>query len=1292
MSPGTSYTILDPGGDGNYPPYCSGTLTIQSPLGTPITVTGSHFTEYSYDILQLYDANSVGNNPIGSYSGIGNINVTAYSGYLTIYFYSDMLVSNSGFSLTVTACDTAPNQVFDIVVTDITESGASLSWSDNTESSIWTICYGTTPGNLNQQITTDTTATTLSALQSHTKYYFRIYNSHTTNWQSICSAKYYFFKTHCTENAGACIDYSNLSSCYVTATYGTFGNPYLNTGIVDMGSGSANSRHTVHSNANERDPRTNNQLRTVPLGYSSSVRLGNWNTGAQAESITYEYEVDTTVSDLLILKYAAVLQDPDHPSNRQPRFSFKIIDEQGFDINNTCYSANFIASGSLGWNTSGDSWSPNYVLWKDWTTVGIDLTPLHGQTIYIRLASYDCADQEHFGYAYFVFDCAHKTLMSTNCGSDVENTFTAPEGFSYRWYDAANPATTLSTSRSYHATIAGEYRCTLGFIGAPDNANCSFELKAIAGQRFPAARFTFDTIVSDSCDLMLQRHNNSVICSDSLLLTSTGMPCEAIQWLVDSNIVSTLPNPVIALSQGHHTLQLVAAIADGACSDTTTMEMEVVSPCQHSDTVVVTLCSGESYTLFDTTIYETGVYDRDNGYHHRTAIVNILPTYDTTISRQVVENSLPYTFAGMSFNDSVADTAIVLATSGRCDSVIHFSLHVWRNIITVVDSVTCRQSDTLYWNSIGFPVSSTDSAVFSAAGAHGEDSIVVMIVTILEHSTFTLRDTTIENNLPYHFGGATFHDSQADTTWTLTNTVGCDSTITFSLHVWHNVHDTIDSTVCQNNLPLQWNGADFASSGTQTVNLSAIGIHAIHGEDSIVTMNLNVILNKSLTFHDTVVENDMPRTWGGITFNNPVADTTWIVTSNDGCDSVINYTLHVWQNTETQFDTVVCRNMLPIEWHGHTFPYNEEFAGYPFMTIIHYVDSLHTIHNSDSVVTLAMMVYPVFNIFDTVAICRGDIGPYGYSEEGTYTVPFTTMNNCDSVIHLTLKVKEVYHETFYDTICSNGSVTFAGNTISAGGQHDTTYTTVGGCDSIQTLLLTVYNTSHSFESAKVCDGRPYTWIDGVTYTNSTTEPQIMLTDIHGCDSTVHLVLELDDQFQASMEITPGIVSMTDPTVRLRDKSRSARRIWYSGEADAMPGAASFSEIDTNRHTTFTYPVNSDSIRVLLVAFSYAGCIDSVWGTVYCDRTTLWPPNAFTPDESQNNRFFIPSNEIIEGKVWIYDRHGLLIATFDALGGWWDGTHNGKPCPQAAYTWIMQYRTVTKPHQTQEARGTVTLLR
>ena len=180
---------------------------------------------------------------------------------------------------------------------------------------------------------------------------------------------------------------------------------------------------------------------------------------------------------------------------------------------------------------------------------------------------------------------------------------------------------------------------------------------------------------------------------------------------------------------------------------------------------------------------------------------------------------------------------------------------------------------------------------------------------------------------------------------------------------------------------------------------------------------------------------------------------------------------------------------------------------------------------------------------------------------------------------------------------------------------------------------------------------------------------------------IRLILDLDSGFKAEMKITPGIASYEQPDIRLSDVSASSRRMWFFNETS-----------DSNRVVNYTYPLQQDSIPVLLVAYSPIGCIDSVWGVMRVDRAILWPPNVFTPDETNNNRFFIPSNELQSGEVWIYSRQGILITHFDAISGYWDGTYKGRPCPQDSYVWIMRYSTKTKPRNTLQAKGTVTLLR
>ena len=113
-----------------------------------------------------------------------------------------------------------------------------------------------------------------------------------------------------------CIDLTDLTAPYIHCTYGFFSNPYANDGI-------ASGRHTVITQQ-AIDSLTCSymcvlHLDKIPPNETYSVKLGNSDVGARAESIAVDITIDTNIFDLLVLKYAAVLQDPGHEPSGQPR-------------------------------------------------------------------------------------------------------------------------------------------------------------------------------------------------------------------------------------------------------------------------------------------------------------------------------------------------------------------------------------------------------------------------------------------------------------------------------------------------------------------------------------------------------------------------------------------------------------------------------------------------------------------------------------------------------------------------------------------------------------------------------------------------------------------------------------------------------------------------------------------------------------------------------------------------------------------------------------------------------------
>lgn len=268
---------------------------------------------------------------------------------------------------------------------------------------------------------------------------------------------------------------------------------------VDYGPESKDSRHTTHFDLDEIDPRTIYRkdkvtygLHTVPNGEYGSIRLGNWSTNSEYESMTFKYTVDSKANAVLIIHYAIVLENPDHPADEQPRFTLDVFDEAGEPIDTKCASVDFHSPTSSEWNMPEirELWHDvGSVKWQDWKTIGLSVEDYVGQTLTIKLTSYDCDQSGHFGYAYFMLNCSRSDVDGLPWGDNSETQmFTAPEGFNYEWYDRRDTEfkNVLSTERFFHVAEndTNTYVCHVTY---PSNPECGFWFDASAKPHHPKA-------------------------------------------------------------------------------------------------------------------------------------------------------------------------------------------------------------------------------------------------------------------------------------------------------------------------------------------------------------------------------------------------------------------------------------------------------------------------------------------------------------------------------------------------------------------------------------------------------------------------------------------------------------------------------------------------------------------------------------------------------------------------------------------------------------------------------------
>ena len=296
-------------------------------------------------------------------------------------------------------------------------------------------------------------------------------------------------------------------------------------------------------------------------------------------------------------------------------------------------------------------------------------------------------------------------------------------------------------------------------------------------------------------------------------------------------------------------------------------------------------------------------------------------------------------------------------------------------------------------------------------------------------------------------------------------------------------------------------------------------------------------------------------------------------------------------------------------------------------------------------------------------------------------------NGCMNFDSLLIVTYPNYH--FYDTagICQGESYTWNNMTFRTPVDTSKHFYSVTECDSTRHLHLVVSDLSYNTD--KVMDCKPYTWLNGKTYSQDNTDTResdtVHLKNEWGCDS----IVTLDFTFvpmKAIIGHSPEVATIDQLTIDLTDLSYGHdSRMWLFPDG----------RTSTQPQTSFIFPLSGvDSVDVRLAVHNDFGCDDTAKSVIPLHRISEFIPNVFTPGKEENNRFepFIRGN-VTEILVWIYNRRGEQVTFFECPGGYWDGTDmQGRPCAQGTYVYIIRYRNSLEPLMTQELKGTITLLR
>lgn len=379
---------------------------------------------------------------------------------------------------------------------------------------------------------------------------------------------------------------------------------------------------------------------------------------------------------------------------------------------------------------------------------------------------------------------------------------------------------------------------------------------------------------------------------------------------------------------------------------------------------------------------------------------------------------------------------------------------------------------------------------------------------------------------------------------------------------------TINKSICQGESFL-FNGLGRTATGTYLDTLINYT-----GCDSFLTLQLTVknvptySYNVSICQGESYMFNGSNRTATGV-----YKDT---LVSYNGCDSFMTLNLTVHNTSQTTVNKSFCQGQ------GYLFRGVWRTSSGTFL------DTLKNVDGCDSFVTLILNVNPLQGTINKT-ICQGQsyyFNGMNRITSGTYYDTLTNTQGCDSILTLYLTVSSPILTTLNQSICQGQTYLFNGMNQSTTGTYRDTFTSINGCDSIIVLYLKVISAPKPFilGNTVLCDSvlltiysnfKTYQWSNGKS-TKATTvftggKYFCTVSDTNGCFGKDSIVV-LDGRI------------MTNPTIS------SVKNVMCNNESISLNATTGF-----NNYKWSTGFNSSSNILTINTSGNYTVTVTNVYG-------------------------------------------------------------------------------------------------
>ena len=180
------------------------------------------------------------------------------------------------------------------------------------------------------------------------------------------------------------------------------------------------------------------------------------------------------------------------------------------------------------------------------------------------------------------------------------------------------------------------------------------------------------------------------------------------------------------------------------------------------------------------------------------------------------------------------------------------------------------------------------SFTYTVNGYDGATDVSNIEITLNPTLNSSESLTICDNQLPYEWNGVTFNNPSSQTV-TLTSLVtGCDSMATLTLSVSPTLFSNTDTVLCDYDLPFEWNGLIFTEAGSQTSTLLSSS-----GCDSLATLNLSLNTVLTSTTEVAICDSELPYVWNDLSVESAGSYSATFTSPITGCDSIATLNIEV---------------------------------------------------------------------------------------------------------------------------------------------------------------------------------------------------------------------------------------------------------------------------------------------------------------------------------------------------------------------------------------------------------------